>query len=49
MKTFTYRWLHIPTSTGGVRTIEFINRESFLSFLNGCNRCLPGHWQYWEV
>jgi hypothetical protein len=49
MKFFTYRWLHIPTGTGGIKSETFVSRESFLSFLNSCNRSLPGHWQYWEA
>jgi hypothetical protein len=49
MAHYTYRWLHIPTGKQGIMSDTFISRESFLSFLNSCNRTLPGRWQYWEA
>ena len=49
MQFFTYRWIHIPTKTEGIKSDTFPSRESFLSFLNNCNRTLPGIWQYYEA
>lgn len=48
MQFYTYNWLHIPTGTGGSKSMQFTDREAFLSFLNRCNCTLPGKWQYWE-
>ncbi len=49
MQYFTYAWIHIPTGTKGTKSDMFLSRERFLSFLNSCNRSLPGVWQYYEV
>jgi hypothetical protein len=48
MKTFRYRWLHIPTGTTGEREVEASALE-FLTILDRWNGQDPGRWQYWRI
>ena len=47
MKTYKYRWLHIPTGKTDVVEINRYTRLEFLELLNQWNRVGPD-WKYWE-
>ena len=49
MKTYHYRWLHIPTGTTGTKTIELGWSQNFYEMLDHWNRLGFGVWQYSEI
>ena len=46
MKKYTYKWLHVPTGTGGIKTIDCDSIVEFSDTIHKWNIQGAGIWQY---
>lgn len=49
LKSYQYRWFHIPSGKNGLSSQKFICRKDFLEALAKWNRLGHGVWKYSEV
>ena len=49
MKTYAYKWLHIPSGKSGIKAVEYISSAEFYHDVVKWNTQQPNTWAYCPI